>query len=195
VAEDERIALDLHDTVIQDLFAVGLSLQAARTSATGRVGQRIDEAVDRLDQVIRDIRTTIFHLPGNSAGARGLRDEMLRLADKYSGELGFTPRVGLHGPLDVVVPDIVAGQLLQVLAEALSNTARHAGASSAEAVVVIEEGWVSLSLVDDGTGPTAAPTAGQGLRNMSARAHNLGGTCTVSRREPTGTIVHWRVPI
>ena len=195
VAEDERIALDLHDTVIQNLFAVGLSLQAARMSATGRVGERIDDVVERLDSVIRDIRNTIFSLPGRGAGARGLRDEMLRVADKYSEELGFTPRVGFHGPVDAVVPDVVGAQLLQVLAEALSNTARHARASSAEAVLVIEAGWLSFSLVDDGTGVTDAPPAGQGLRNMSARAHNLGGTCTVSRRRPTGTIVEWRVPI
>jgi PAS domain S-box-containing protein len=195
VAEDERIALDLHDTVIQELFAVGMSLQAERMLATGRVRERIDEAVDRLDSVIRDIRNTIFRLPGRTAGARGLRDEMLRVADKSSHELGFTPRVGFHGPVDVLVPDVVAAQLLQVLAEALSNTARHARASSAELVVVVEEGWLSFSLADDGTGLSNAPTAGQGLRNMSARAHNLGGTCTVSQREPTGTIVQWRVPI
>ena len=87
---------------------------------------------------------------------------MLRLADKYSEELGFTPRVGFHGPVDVVVPDVVGDQLLQVLAEALSNTARHARASSAEAVVVVEKGWLSFSLVDDGTGVTDVPTAGRG---------------------------------
>jgi len=95
--------------------------------------------------------------------------------------------------VDVLVPDVVAAQLLQVPAEALSNTARHAQASSAE--VVVEEGWLTLSLVDDGTGLTNVPTAGQGLRSMSARAHNLGGTCAVSQREPTGTIVEWRVPM
>jgi two-component system, NarL family, sensor histidine kinase DevS len=195
IAEDERIARDLHDTVVQDLFAVGLSLQAARLSATGRVGERIDEAVDRLDGIIKEIRNTIFRLPHRDAAARGLHDEMLRVADKYSEELGFTPRVGFHLPVDAVVPDPVAAQLLQVLAEALSNTARHAGAGSAEVVVVIEQGWLSLSIVDDGMGLSDAPTAGHGLRNMTARAHELGGSCTVSRREPMGTVVQWRVPV
>jgi two-component system, NarL family, sensor histidine kinase DevS len=195
VAEEERIAHDLHDTVIQDLFGVGLSLQAARSSVTGPIGERIDEAVDRLDTIIREIRNTIFRLPRRTAGTRGLHDEMLRLVDKYSEELGFTPRVGFHCPVDAVIPDAVAAQLVQVVGEALSNTARHAQATSADIVLEIQEGWLSFSLVDDGIGPPNAPTAGQGLRNMSARAHNLGGACTVSRNEPTGTIVEWRVPI
>jgi signal transduction histidine kinase len=120
---------------------------------------------------------------------------MLRVADKYSEELGFTPRVGFHLPVDTVVPDAVAAELVQVLGEALSNTARHARATSAEVVVVVEDGSLALSVVDDGMGPSDAPTAGHGLRNMTARANNLGGRCTVSRREPTGTIVEWRVPI
>ncbi len=119
---------------------------------------------------------------------------MLRLVDKYGEELGFMPRVGFHCPVDAVVPEAVAAQLIQVIGEALSNMARHAHATSAAMVLEIEDGWLSFSLVDDGIGPPNAPTAGQGLRNMSARAHNLGGTCTISRHEPTGTIVEWRSP-
>lgn len=195
VAEEERIALDLHDTVIQDLFGVGLSLQAARSSSTGTVGERIDEAVDRLDTIIKEIRNTIFRLPRRTGGAQGLYDEVLRLVDKYSEELGFTPRVGFHWAMDAIVPDAVAAQLLQVVSEALSNTARHAQATLAELVLEIQDGWLSFSLVDDGTGPPTAPTAGHGLRNMSTRAHNLGGTCTISSHEPTGTHVEWRVPV
>src|ERR1019366_4853588 len=79
IEEDERIARDLHDTVIQQLFAVGMSLQAARNSATGRIGDRIDSAVTDLDNVIRDIRNTIFRLPGRTDGVRGLRDEMFQV--------------------------------------------------------------------------------------------------------------------
>lgn len=120
---------------------------------------------------------------------------MLRLVDKYSEELGFTPRVGFHCPLDAVVPEVVTSQLLQVIGEALSNTARHAKATSADMVLEIQGGWLSFSLVDDGTGPPNAPSAGHGLRNMAARAQNLGGTFSVSKHDPTGTIVQWRVPI
>jgi len=195
VAEDERIARDLHDTVIQQLFAIGLSLQAARATASGTLGERIDAAVDGLDGVIREIRNTIFRLPGRTEAARSLRDEMLRLGDKHRDELGFTPRIAFHGPVDASVPEAVSSEVLQVLGEGLSNVARHARASSVEVVVSVEEGWLSLSIVDDGIGIAEGPHAGHGVRNMVTRASNLGGTCTVSRREPTGTTIAWRVPI
>jgi len=195
INEDERIARDLHDTVIQQLFAIGMSLQAARREATGPIGERIDAAVTNLDGVIHEIRNTIFRLPRRTEATTGLRDEMLQVADKFAEELGFTPRVAFHGPVDVSVPDLVRTELVQVLAEAFSNTARHARASSVEAIVAVKEGWLSFSLVDDGVGIADEPSAGQGLRNMSTRAENLGGTFNIWRREPTGTSVEWRVPI
>jgi signal transduction histidine kinase len=193
-AEDERIARDLHDTVVQQLFAVGLSLQAMRATTSGPVVKRIDIAVADLDNVIGDIRKTIFRLPGRTASASGFRDQMLRLADRYSKELGFTPRIAFHGPIDVFLPDTTRNDLVMVLSEALSNVARHAEASVVEAVVVVEDGWLSLSVLDDGIGIADGPSAGEGLRNMSTRARTLGGRCTVSRRQPTGTLVEWRVP-
>ncbi len=195
VAEDERIARDLHDTVIQQLFAIGLSLQASRGTASGLTGDRIDAAIGDLDGVIRDIRTTIFRLPGRTQSVSGLRDEMLRLGDKFGEELAGVARIAFHGPVDTLVPDVVAEELLQVMNEALSNVVRHARASSVEAVVVVEDGWLSLSLVDDGVGIADEPSAGHGLRNMSDRAIKLGGTCAVSRRERGGTLLEWRVPI
>lgn len=195
INEHERIARDLHDTVIQQLFAIGMSLQAARKTASHPIGERIDAAVTDLDGVIHEIRNTIFRLPGLTKPASGLRDEMLRVADKYSEELGFSPRIAFHGPVDVSVPGLVSTELIQVLAEALSNAARHARASSVEVIVAVEEGWLSFTLIDNGVGISDEPTAGHGLRNMSIRATNLGGICSISRREPTGTIVEWKVPI
>jgi len=82
-----------------------------------------------------------------------------------------------------------------VLAEAFSNTARHAHASTLEAIVAVEEGWLLFSLVDDGVRIVYVPSAGHGLRNMSTRAKTLGGTFKVSRGNPTGTVVEWRVPV
>jgi signal transduction histidine kinase len=120
---------------------------------------------------------------------------MLRLADKFAEELGFTPRVAFYGPVDVSVPDLVRSEMIQVLTEAFSNTARHAEASAAEAIVAVETGWLSFSLVDDDVGIADVPSAGQGLRNRSTRAANLGGTFEVSRGNPTGAVVEWRVPI
>ena len=194
-SEDERIARDLHDTVIQQIFAVGMSLQAARVTAVGPFAERIDGAIDELDAIIREIRNTIFRLPGRGTEQRGLRDDVLRLVNKHSEELGFVVRVAFDGPVDVSVPDGVAEHALQVLTEALSNTARHARASTVEVVVAVGDGWFSLTVADDGVGMPRRPTAGNGLRNMVTRATNLGGNFTASPREPSGTVVQWRVPI
>jgi two-component system, NarL family, sensor histidine kinase DevS len=195
IAEDERIARDLHDTVIQELFALGMSLQALSSSTTGAVGERISAAVESLDDVIRQIRNTIFQLPGRNDVATGLRDEMLRLADRFQHELGVLPRVAFVGPVDIAVPEIVGEHLLQVFGESLSNVGRHAHASKIEAVVAVEGEWLSFSLLDDGVGVGDGPSAGNGIRNMATRAENLGGTFTISRRQPAGTIVEWRVPL
>ncbi len=195
VAEDERIARDLHDTVIQQLFALGMSLQATRAAVSGKPGERIDAAIDSLDGVIKEIRNTIFRLPGRTEEATGLRDEMLRLADQYREELGFIPRVMFDGALDLVISEAVTTHLLQVFGEGLSNIARHAHATDVEAMVALEDGWLVFSLVDDGIGITEGPKGGNGLRNMQTRAANLGGVCTVSRRDSGGTIVEWRVPL
>jgi signal transduction histidine kinase len=193
VAEDERIARDLHDTVIQELFALGMSLQALSSSVTGAVGDRISTAVESLDDVIRQIRNTIFRLPGRNDLASGPREEMLRLADRYHEELGVLPRIAFLGPIDFAVPEIVSEHLLHVFA--LSNVGRHAHASKIEVVVTVEGEWLSLSLTDDGVGIGDGPSAGNGIRNMTTRAENLGGTCIIGRREPSGTIVEWRVPL
>jgi signal transduction histidine kinase len=195
IAEDERIARDLHDTVIQELFALGMSLQAMGSSTSGAVGERIAGAVESLDDVIRQIRNTIFRLPGRNESVRGLREEMLRLADRYQHELGIYPRVAFHGPVDFAVPEIVSEHLLHVLGEGLSNIARHAQASKIEAVVVVEGEWLTFSLSDDGVGVTKGPRAGNGIRNMTIRAENLGGTCSVASKDPHGTVVEWRVPL
>jgi len=194
-SEDERIARDLHDTVIQQLFAVGMALQASRAAAVGPVRERIDSAVDDLDAIIREIRNTIFRLPGRRAQVSSLREEVLRLANKHGDELGFVIRVAFDGPVETSVPESVTEQILQVLTEALSNTVRHARASRVEVVLAVAGGWFSLSVIDDGKGMPGGATAGSGLRNMVTRATNLGGTFTASPHEPIGTIVEWRVPI
>ncbi len=194
-SDRERIAFDLHDTVIQHLFAIGMSLQAVRSTVSGRSADRIDTAIGSLDDVIREIRNTIFRLPGRSESARGLRDEMFLIGDRFAEDLGFRPRFAFRGPVDISVPETVSQHLLQVLTEGLSNTVRHAHATSVEAIVDVEDGTLRFSLADDGIGIDDLPTAGQGLRNISLRAIKLGGSCTVSRREPSGTIIEWKVPL
>jgi PAS domain S-box-containing protein len=195
VAEDERIARDLHDTVIQELFALGMSLQATGASVNGPVGERIATTVDGLDDVIKQIRNTIFRLPGQSRGSRGLREQMLALGDKYLEELGVLPRIVFDGPVETVVSEAVTEDLLHVFGEGLSNIARHARASRIDAVLALEGEWLSFSLMDDGIGITDGLTAGNGIRNMTIRAQNHGGTCTIVQRAPKGSILSWRVPL
>ena len=186
VAEDERIARDLARHRHPGALCAGHVAPGPGSSVTGAVGDRISAAVESLDDVIRQIRNTIFRLPGRNEAASGLREEMLRLADRYHQELGVLPRIAFLGPVDLAVPEIVSEHLLHVFGEGLSNIGRHAHASKIEAVVAVEGEWLSFSLIDDGVGVGDGPSAGNGIRNMSTRAENLGGTCTISRREPKG---------
>lgn len=195
VAEDERIARDLHDTVIQQLFAIGMSLQATRRGADAKTGERIDAAVDDLDAVIKEVRNTIFRLPARGDGSESLREGLLEIAERSSTALGFSPRVAFHGPIDTAVPSNVLEHAEAVLTEALANVARHAKATSVEVIVSAAEDSLAITVVDDGQGIGDGPTAGNGLRNIAARAEQFGGSCEIRQRVPRGTIVEWRVPL
>jgi signal transduction histidine kinase len=198
VEDRERIARDLHDTVIQRLFATGMSLQSTvrlvgsdRNAAVGR----IEQAVDDLDVTIKEIRTAIFDLERARASSDGLRHRVLALASELaSGALGFQPRVLFDGPVDSGVDDEVADELLATLREALSNVARHAHASHVEVQVTVGDD-VRLRVADDGVGPPGVDAApGRGLRNMGARAERLGGTMELLPGQPNGTTLIWQVP-
>jgi signal transduction histidine kinase len=195
-AEHERIARDLHDTVIQRLFGLGVGLQVAEGMAEEPVAERIRSTVDGIDEVIREIRETIFDLNR----PEGMEDSSLRLrfrdlVREASEALGFLPRVAFRGPVDSAVPDQMVAPLLAVLRESLSNVGRHAKASTADVVLSVSDGWVTLNVADDGIGITGEPAAGHGLANLEARAAELGGDFSVARRRPAGTLVHWRAPI
>lgn len=194
VADHDRIARDLHDTVIQRIFAVALRLESAIQVTSGTGAERMREAVDQLDEVIRDLRASIFNLQRPLSGGHGVRDHVQDVVSEYRETLGFMPRLGFQGPVDTVVPAAHATELVAALREALSNVARHARASMVE-VVVSANDELTLSVADDGVGPSSEPSAGHGLENLQARAENLGGTCTVRRRSAGGTVVEWRVPL
>jgi signal transduction histidine kinase len=189
----ERIARELHDKVIQRLFAAGMTLQttlpiAARTE----VASRITQAVEEIDETIRDIRRTIFALETRSR--RGVRVDIFAHVDAAREVLGFTPELRLEGPIDSAVPETIADHLLATLYEALSNVAQHAGASKVD--VAVEAGdELLLEVADDGAGLPDRIEPGQGLRNMERRALELGGNATVRPREGAGTVVEWRVPL
>ncbi|MEA2844551.1 MAG: hypothetical protein QOJ69_2222 [Actinomycetota bacterium] len=192
----ERIARDLHDTVIQRLFAVGLRLQGAiRLAETPELADRIAQSVDDLDLTVKQIRTAIFGLEASRRNAGGLRHRVLSLTLEAAGPLGFDPRVLFDGLVDTVADD-VANELLAVLREALANVARHARATRVDvAVGAGPAGDVVLRITDDGHGwPDQPREGGHGLLNMTARATQLGGTMTATHGQPSGTVIEWRVP-
>jgi signal transduction histidine kinase len=197
VEDRERIARDLHDTVIQRLFATGMSLQGTVRMVRNEPDttiERIETAVDDLDLTVKYIRTAIFGLAESRRTSDGLRNRILSMAHDAAGPLGFEPRVLLDGSLDTGVDDRVGVELLATLHEALSNVARHAQASRVD-VEVIVGGDVVLRVIDNGIGPPGpAHHRGNGLKNMLARAEKLGGEFSVRAAEPSGTIVEWRAP-
>lgn len=193
ISDRERIARDLHDLVIQRLFATGLQLQGVRSSVTEpHAVARIDQTVDDLDLTIKDIRGTIFEL--QQRGPDSLRAQVRALVKDYVPVLGFTPAVRTSGPLDTVVPVPVGDHLLAVLREAISNIARHALADQAEVEIQVGESRLKLSVVDDGTG-VPEHIVESGLRNSRRRAESLDGSLQVTRHQPTGTSFVWSVPL
>ncbi|MFT4286480.1 GAF domain-containing protein [Nocardioides sp.] len=192
ITDRERIARDLHDVVIQRLFATGLQLQGVGLSAPPDIAERLTAAVDALDQTIKDIRGTIFELQAKRPAS--LRAELRDLVREYVGVLGFAPTVRTTGPVDTAVPADVREQLVPVLREAVSNLARHALADSAEVELAVTAEEVLLVVRDDGVG--IGPDVGEsGLRNARRRAAELGGSLELRARAPRGTEFVWRVPL
>ncbi|MFG3147148.1 GAF domain-containing protein [Streptomyces sp. M41(2017)] len=205
VYEDrDRIARDLHDLVIQRLFATGLMLESAqRRSNVPEVQRGVGKAVDELDITIQEIRTAIFALQqGPAEVPSGLRTRVLREINMAAVPLGFKPGHRFVGAVDTVVGELTGKNLIAALREALSNAFRHAGASridvTVDANVVLPDGRpaVRLSVADDGVG---IPEGGRrsGLRNLKRRAESLGGASWYGPglgENGGGTTVVWQVP-
>ncbi|MFJ6778465.1 GAF domain-containing sensor histidine kinase [Streptomyces yangpuensis] len=206
VLEDrDRIARDLHDLVIQRLFATGMMLEGAqRRSIVPEVSDGVGKAVDELDVTIQEIRTAIFALQQGPAEApSGLRTRVLREINMAAVPLGFTPAHRFLGPVDTVVGELVGKNLIAALREALSNAFRHADASRIEVVldctVTLPDGrpGVRLEVADDGVG---IPESGRrsGLRNLRRRAESLGGASSYGPglgEDGGGTTLVWEAPL
>lgn len=192
----DRIARDLHDRVVQRIFAVGMALQSAmRLPELGLVVDRVGKAVEDLDSTITEIRTTIFEL-GDSTILGGLRHGVLGLAEELTPSLGSRPEVVFDGPIDNAISQPIADHLLAVLREALTNAGKHAHATKFVVTLSVST-EVTLVVTDNGTGidlPLEG-AAGLGLSNLRGRAERLGGTFEVQRAQGGGTRVIWCVPV
>ncbi len=197
ILEDrERIARDLHDTVIQRLFATGLTLQGVATMVGDEaVAERLRQAVEDLDDTVRHIRSTIFELQRRRLPGRSIRQELLDLVAEAAEQLGTDPLVNFDGPIDSLVPADVADELLAVTREALSNVVKHARSPRVEVSLTARDHEVTLQVLDEGVGLPDQVKAGYGLPNLRARAEQRGGSCEISRRDTGGTLVHWSVPL
>jgi signal transduction histidine kinase len=204
VEERERIARDLHESIVQRLFATGLSLHGAAGLMWGdpeAAARRVTAAVDELDRTVTQIRSAIFGLEARAGRARSeVRNQVLGLVLEAEPTLGFEPTVLFEGPVDTATAEPVATDLLATLREALSNVARHAAARRVDVVVAIDGADDGTELVlrvsDDGVGAKAENRhRGQGLDDMAARASRRRGSFAIGPANPHGTVVEWRAPV
>jgi two-component system, NarL family, sensor histidine kinase DevS len=195
----DRIARDLHDLVIQRLYATGMSLEGTMPMITRpQVASRITSAVDAMDQTIKDIRATIFALQARDAGTPDLRGQIVSLVEEMTPMLGFAPSLRLGAGLGGQIGTEAAEQALAALREALSNAARHAHASRVDVTVDVDgDGILAVQVTDNGTGlPPGASRSG--LRNLARRAEKLRGELRLGPADMSasapGTKLEWRVP-
>lgn len=199
LSDRDRIARDLHDLAIQRLFASGLTLNSVigRVSDRPEVAERVQRVVDDLDDTIKTVRGTIYALQerDRADGRGGLRSKLLAETDQAAETLGFTPALRMTGLLDTDVPAEHGDHVLAVLRETLSNTARHAHASTVEVTAETDGTRLHLRVADNGSGIDPAVTRRSGLDNLRRRATDLGGSLTITPNQPTGTVVEWTVPL
>lgn len=193
LAERDRIARDLHDTVIQRVFGAGLALQSAVSQVIRpAVADRINSVIGDLDATIKELRGAIFDLHHSPQRAARLGVRLVDLATSAQRGLGFEPVITLTGPVDTV-PDVIGTHVLAVAQEALSNIIRHAYASAAE--IALDVGTELVLQVTDngrGLGPTARAS---GLANLRERAEAFGGTFEITGQPGAGTRLRWCVPL
>lgn len=190
----ERIARDMHDRVIQRLFAAGLGIEGIRKRVGDPVvSEQMERVVGELDETIRELRSAIFQLTLSSA-TDSRRAMILSICNAERAALGFDPRLRFDGPIETI-SDASGDHLLAVLREALSNVAHHARASTVRVTIAVA-GDLVLWVEDDGIGLLAETRQGpgNGMANMAARAAKLGGSCEVTAASPSGTVLEWRVP-
>src|SRR6478609_6070583 len=190
----DRIARDLHDLVIQRLFAAGLSVQSlTRYTKDELATERIRNITGELDEAIRSLRDTIYSLKSNTGVTELLSGRIRRVTRSSSKSMPFPPRLTITGPVDAVTPD-KADNVVAVVSEGLSNAIRHSGADTISVSVAVVRGRVTVVISDNGAG-FAQPSKRNGLSNLEDRARMLDGECTITSAPDSGTSLEWSVPL
>ena len=200
-SERERIARDLHDTVLQRLFGLGLELQAMAMKQSSLPDSeptvtRLETSVDEIDHIIKEIRTSVFTL-GAARREGSLGQEIGDILAQSARVLGFSPRLRIEGALENMVSGDLRVDLAASLREALGNVARHSQATVVSVELVVHDYTLTMRVIDNGVGlpKDAQSSPGNGLRNLSTRATTHGGTCNLIPLETGGTLVEWIVPV
>jgi signal transduction histidine kinase len=190
-----RIARDLHDHVIQQLFAAGMALQGLGTKLEPNHAAVVHRVVDRLDQAIKQIRTSIFQLRPQDYTRRTLRAAVVDVATEVTDVLGFKPRLTFEGPVDVLSHPELVEDVVAVVRESLTNTAKHAHAQHAWVLVSAEPERLTVRVGDDGVGSRSSGRR-SGLENLAERATWRGGRLVLDDPTPAvGTVIEWSVPL
>jgi signal transduction histidine kinase len=197
--ERDRISRDLHDGIIQSLFSIGMNLESAMAmveSAPDRARQRIEGAVDRIDDAIRELRNTIFHLRPQAAATMGLRMGLIELAREHEVNALVRPTLDIPSDLDARVHDAMIPDILQVVREALSNVARHARATRVTVRAEHDGSGLTVEITDNGVGfEPSQPAVGRGLENVRERAQALGGGVDLTSEPGEGARLTLTVPL
>jgi signal transduction histidine kinase len=200
-SERERIARDLHDTVLQRLFGLGLELEALAIRKSAQTGTeqtvtKIETLVDEIDHIIKEIRTSVFTL-GAARREGSLGQEIGDILAQSARVLGFSPRLRIEGALENMVSGALRVDLAASLREALGNVARHSKATVVSVELIVHNYTLTMRVIDNGVGlpQDAQSSPGNGLRNLSARATTHGGTCNLIPVASGGTLVEWIVPV
>ena len=193
----DRIAMDLHDHVIQELFAIGLSLEgvAAQLGDQERLSSRVRQSVEDIDRTIRRIRTSIFELRGNIVTTTGgLRQRILEVTSELTAPLGFAPHVAFAGLVDMNLDEELTGDVVAVVRETLTNAAKYAHATSVVVDVALTSDDLTVTVSDNGVGATGA-TRSSGTANLRTRAEKRGGSFEIAPGPSGGTVVKWKVRV
>lgn len=194
LAERERIAHDLHDHVIQRLFAAGMDLQGTLARARSpEVAERLNRTLDDLQAIIEEIRATIFQLKSPSVKDGDFRHRIQQVIAGLTANRDIVTTLRVHGPLTAVGGEL-AGHAEAVTAEAVSNALRHSGASRLTVEISVAD-LFNLDIIDNGSGIPDGNTRNSGLANMTRRAEQLGGACEITSPPEGGTRVHWVAPL